>query len=64
MADLGGSVGQPVSGTESPPRCPALWHLDNWQMFHQGSLMWCRHSQNMGTSPPLDVLGSQMCEKW
>ena len=50
-ADLGGSVGQPVSGTESPPCCPALWHLDSWQMFsYQGSLVWCRHSQNMGRS--------------
>lgn len=49
-ADLGGSVGQPVSETEHPPpRCPALWHLDNWWMFsYQSSLVWCRHSQNMG----------------
>lgn len=49
-ADLGGSVGQPVSETEHPrPRCPALWHLDNWRMFsYQSSLVWCRHSQNMG----------------
>lgn len=65
-ADLSGSVGQPVSETEPPPL------LSSTVAFGQlADVFLSEQSRVVPTQPehgaplrPLDVLGSQTCEKW